>query len=286
MENTGIGTPAKTLFDLPVEDIMVTHVAKYLDIGDLFALRMCSEYCKVLADQMLGGIEFANLDFSRWKRLKPDASVQNMLSLISTNSRCLRKLIICRIEGLAEDVFFNFLDNNANLREIEISYCTIEPITPIAKLPTFVNCKNIIKLTINRSKGFVNFLDILCKHNNHLLEIDFESMNHTDDKILKTFLEKQPHMENITFAVCSMTYAREILQTIAETCQDLKYLIFENDWDVGDDIIKTIVKNCPKLIKCNLDQCQRAAYYDEYDEYHYEGSYYDSDDLDPCYEVN
>lgn len=245
MGDTNLSATAKTLFDLPVEDIMVMNVAKYLDIEDLFALRKCSEYCEVLADQMLGGLKFAVLDFQRWKRLKPntDKSVQDILILISTNSRCLRELIFNNIKSLPEVVLFNFLDKNSNLRQIEISHCTIKPSKPFALLPTLAQCKNIIKLTIERSNGYFNFLNILCKHNNHVLEFNCTMctvMDSRDVQILKTFFEKQPHMESITFALSSVTktYFREILQTIAETCRGLKYLICKNDWVIDDEIIE------------------------------------------------
>lgn len=89
------------LFDIPWEDVLISHVVPYLEIEDLFNLRLCSKQCEKFVDLSLQLLRKCELIFQ-----------EEYLPVLTANCHNLLEL---DYDGRIDDHLFKILLNNPNM---------------------------------------------------------------------------------------------------------------------------------------------------------------------------
>ncbi|XP_055697087.1 uncharacterized protein LOC129798124 [Phlebotomus papatasi] len=220
---------AKTLFDLPVEDILVDNVGKYLDLGDIYKFGKCSKDCKVLANSMAAKISCLHLkdDFNFYD--VPEAQLPDFMSWISQNCRHLKIIFITNFTHAWPHNHFliELLNNNDEL--LSFRACSLlEDITHTGNIPLFplATRKNLKELVLMRFNFDDNFLIKFTENNNQLRRIIFNSSMGFSEKVLLEFLKMQPHLEHIDLRGCDIIISDidSFISVIKNACPKLGLL--------------------------------------------------------------
>ncbi|XP_055708359.1 uncharacterized protein LOC129804786 [Phlebotomus papatasi] len=244
----------KTLFDIPIEDILVDNVGQYLRLKDIYNLRMCSKDCEIIADSMAAAKSFLRVpfDFPCCERKPPSGDV---LSWILQNCRRLKTIEL----GLSinwwrlkmnwlKDFISELLINNPQLESFSsFSYKTLS--TELV-LPLATHCKKLKQLSLHGYDFHGDFLCKLAEHNNQLREVDFSWSILPSDDDFPDFFKKQPHLEYIDLkGICITRLNATLLTTIGNGCPKVKTLNIQHvEGGVNKAKLKEIKEKCPKIL--------------------------------------
>ncbi|XP_055695909.1 uncharacterized protein LOC129797411 [Lutzomyia longipalpis] len=247
-------SPARaTFFDLPLYDVVVTVIAKYLSWYDLYSFSLCSKRCKDIADCMLAkGLDRVTIYGDGKYNLSPYRT-------IIQNSMRLRSVVLQHMDKLNNDICQKFLTNNLYLEEVKMYSC--QAISSDGLLP-LRSCTNLKKLSLSRMPIDQKFFKAFNEINKNLVEVNITDLNINAEE-LREFLAHQPHLEKITIALRD-TNIKPCLVELPNLCPKLKYLDIHNAYYTSDvhDILKNLPDNCPKLTKICLSR-DEFGYEDE-----------------------
>ncbi|XP_055697086.1 F-box/LRR-repeat protein 15-like [Phlebotomus papatasi] len=237
----------KTLFDLPLEDILVDNVGKYLDLGDIYRFGKCSKVCKVLADSMAATkTEFILINKCATYNIL-ETQFSDFISYIVEKCRQLKYITIFTYVWTYKNFLIELLKNNP---QVEI-FCALncenqkhKDALPLVQLTTQKKLKNLVLMRFNLDD---NFLIKLSENNNQLREVNFSHCTGFSEDALLKFLEKQPHLGYIDLTSCDITDSDSLLSVIRNTCSKLEILEITGIKGVTKDDISKIKENCPKI---------------------------------------
>lgn len=221
-----ISTHCRSIFDLPVEDIVITHIAKYLTLVDIFNFRTCSRDCRDLANKMLAGRDEVAL--TQVTEMCGEMSFR----VIVQNCRKLKKFRLHFLSWLTDELLIEFLQNNPLLEMVEFYYCqnvTCEGLRPL------VSCKNIVSLWLALMKCDDKMLQDISLHNNNLVEVNLSSVWKVSAECLMEFFKNQPQLQ-VIFMPC-LEDGQKVVQTIIEHCPNLRNLCIIDCEPVTDDLV-------------------------------------------------
>lgn len=218
--------PVVTIFDLPVEDIVVPSIiTKYLSIRDLFAFRACSLASQDLVDYVLG--KLPAITITSW------LTDENFF-VITEKCWKVRKIVLEGLDWLTDRMLAKFLHNNPNLEELTINSCF--RITSRGLRPLASTCRNLSVLNVPRIKFCDDFLVKIGRCNRRLRKVDFTNVRRFSPKHLQNFLQTQ---ECLT--VLDLRGARAdihaSLYVISQTCQELEGLFIDGCFGVTEAAI-------------------------------------------------
>ncbi|XP_055678246.1 F-box/LRR-repeat protein 15-like [Lutzomyia longipalpis] len=235
---TGEAIRETTIFDIPVQDIMVDRIAKFLRWEDLVNLRCCSRSAQELADRLFEGL-------SKLQIIHYTGCLKGPFPFIFRTCRKLRKIYLSNLAWLTNELLVELLCNNPNLEFFHISLCP--KITATGLLPLATHNKKLLFLFMPHMNFDDEFLNLFNQHNHQLLRVDFAWNKKITGPCLQTFFENQPNLTKIR-----LTYVKAdistCLQTIAKVCRKLYYMdISHCVVDVDDHVILGIADNCPDI---------------------------------------
>lgn len=221
-------TSPKTLFDLPLEDILVDNVGKYLVLEDIYMFGKCSKDCKVLANAMAAAKSYLLLNDFEFFDI-PDTQLTDFMSWVSQNCRHLRKIMVFTHAVQHNQFLTELLNNNPQLE----SFCAgsfEDSGTRIIPLLTLATRKKITELTLVHIFVDNEFLIKLTENNNQLRRINFSWSTGFSEDVLLKLLEKQPHLEHINLKHCDIYFSDidSFLSAIRNTCPKLEMLDIAN----------------------------------------------------------
>ncbi|XP_055684737.1 F-box/LRR-repeat protein 15-like isoform X1 [Lutzomyia longipalpis] len=230
-----------TLLDLPVEDILVTHIAKYLNWWDLFAFRRCSRSCKGIAERMLAA-GLWDLKIYQWAHPKAPYRI------IFENCTRLRRISFSTLYWLTDERFRVLLSNNPFLEDVCLIVCVV--LRSKGFLALAEHSANLRRLTLSHCYFNDDFLRALNENNNQLLKVDFSYSQRFSRGGLQEFFKKQPHLEDINLrgVRCNI---RSSLSVIMRNCPNLHTLDIKGCRGVHEDDVLELAKKCPKLHTIN-----------------------------------
>lgn len=222
-----------TLFDLPVQDIVCTHIAKYLRIDDIFRFRETSPECLKLGNEILAGLRV--LELEDYDLYVPRISLLHFKGgrLINTeyyalieHCRNLQKLTLKRLRNITSAILCELLRNNPHLRDITIESCKTIYYRPLYTIA--VKCKELTRLSLRDMLCNERFLCTLAQYNTKLVALEIVRNKRTIlQECLEEFFAKQPNLEWINLEKlipCFMRDISSVLAVIAGVCRNLRYL--------------------------------------------------------------
>ncbi|XP_055705029.1 uncharacterized protein LOC129802865 [Phlebotomus papatasi] len=256
-----------TLFDLPVQDIACTHIAKYLSVEDIFNFRECSPDCLNLGNEILANLRVILLE--DYDLCIPHSSkgrvINNEYYALIKYCRNLQKLTLKRLRYVTSAILCGLLRNNPHLRDITIESCKTIYYRPLYTIA--VRCKNLTRLSLSGMYCNERFLYILAKHNTNLVALEIICNKRTiSQKCLEEFFAKQPNLEWINLEKLTPCFMRDIspvLAVIAGVCRNLRYLNISRCPGVENESLINIAKSCPKMEKIVLYLVDEYDYSDD-----------------------
>lgn len=217
-----------TIFDIPVQDIMIDRIAKYLRWEDLVNLRCCSRDARDLADAMFQGL-------TKLQIIHYTNSHNGPFPFIFRTCHKLRKIYLSNLAWLTDDLLVELLHNNPHLEFVHISLCT--RITARGLIPLATHNKKLLFLFMPHMNFGDDFLNVFNEHNKQLLRVDFAWNKKLTGPCLQTFFENQPNLTKIR-----LTYVKAdisaCLVTISKVCRKLYYIDVSHCLvDVDDNVI-------------------------------------------------
>ncbi|XP_055681175.1 F-box/LRR-repeat protein 15-like [Lutzomyia longipalpis] len=231
---------SRTIFDLPVEDIVVPHIGKYLTLRDLLTFRKASVACEYLADAILG---------RRTKLTIPPWMTAEHFEVITETCHRVRKVVLDGLDWLTDRLLAKFLQNNPLLEDVTIDSCcgiSSRGLRPLAM------SRELRVLSVPKIKFCDDFLQRLGRHNRRLRKVDFSNVCRFSPKYLQSFLETQPCLTVIDLRGARMDIHSSLF-TIPQVCRDLEGLYIDGCFGVTEAAILNIVNKCPKFCEISMD---------------------------------
>uniref|UniRef100_A0A1L8DBA1 F-box domain-containing protein n=1 Tax=Nyssomyia neivai TaxID=330878 RepID=A0A1L8DBA1_9DIPT len=227
-----------TIFDIPVQDIMVDRLAKYLRWEDLVNLRNCSRGARELADCMFNGL-------TKIQIIHYTGCVKCPFDVILQYCRKLRKIYLSNLAWLTDDLLVELLCRNPHLEFFHISLCT--NITATGMIPLATHSKKLQFLFVPHMNFGDEFLNVFNQHNNQLQRIDLAWNERLTGQCLEKFFQNQPNLKKIRLTYVKADVSMSLV-TIAKVCRKLYYMDISHCMvEVDDRVILDIAENCPDL---------------------------------------
>ena len=174
----------KTLFDLPIEDVLYTRILIHLNIHDLLNLTLINK-------------SVTNVIRNYFKQLKEmDFSInytepisEDIFTILHENCTNLRVLNFNGCRWITNTHLRSLIARNINLEKISLANClqiTLEGVEPI------INCKNLTHLHLAHCKLADNhFLELLFKNNKNLNYLNLSGINNEFNEEVENVIKKK-----------------------------------------------------------------------------------------------
>uniref|UniRef100_A0A1L8D7D7 F-box domain-containing protein n=1 Tax=Nyssomyia neivai TaxID=330878 RepID=A0A1L8D7D7_9DIPT len=209
--NPDEGIPSTTIFDLPVEDVLVTYIGKYLCWQDLLNFAKCSRECREIASMLFAKIEkiswSAKIDLQRTPQHQQLEILSDLMNYLSNYAKNLKTIEI---------------DWDTRSCPADISFAELKEITLKGLQLISMNCKNLENLIIPYVDVDDDFLVKFKENNNQLRNLDISTSNRISESILEEFFRNQPHLIKIYLDLLDIHPTT--LLAIADICHDIKSL--------------------------------------------------------------
>lgn len=214
------GVNPKTLLDLPMEDILIDNVGKYLNFVDIYNLRKCSKHFEAAADAMAAkksAFILSEDHASNFFIRSSDEQFNDFTSWVVQRRRPLHfyKIIDFVLYKPEHDYFLCklLLFNHAPIESFSARSLLPMPSLGIHQLAIHdFMCDKLTYLSLDCFKIVNNFLNALAYNNKQLREVRFLECEFSE-RALRKFLKKQPRLERIDLTG-SVIYEKELFFTV------------------------------------------------------------------------
>lgn len=243
-------------FDLPWEDIVFSHIFKYLEISQIFSCRRVSKTFKKMCQcyfdscRSLNCSEKASSKTKRNSLMPPEA-----FKTIVQNNNSLQHLILkdCK-DTVNQDSLIKILKRSPRLLTLDIS-----GILNSTNLVLFVvgeHCRSLKKISLSGCRwvdtdGIVN-LSMCCPE---LEYIDLSGCWEITDYCVTSLASFSSHLQHIALNGC-YGITNNGLRSISRSCQCLKHLGVTSCWRITDVAIRAIGEYCAALESLDVKDCR------------------------------
>lgn len=215
------------LESIPLEDVFIPLIAKYLSLKDLLRFRCCSRECKFIAEKCIVNfkcINFANKNSKFTRKL--------FIKLVDLNSGRLLSLNLSRCHWLTDEILKSTLVKcHLSLREVIVNDC--ENLTSVSIQPLIIKCKELRILKMSNCQWVTTgSLDALTLHHSNIEDLDLSYCHFISTRCLTTMFRK--------FSA-------------------VRILNLEKNPNVTNIVLSQLASSCPQLTTVNLSFCDNIS---------------------------
>lgn len=236
-------------YGLPWEDVIISHIFKYLEISEIFSLRRVCKHFQKLCQHYFDSCRY--LDCSKRRSEMP---LQSFKIILRDNSS-LQHLILkdCR-NTINEETLIEVLKRSARLLSLDLS--GISNLTNLVFFVIAEHCKNLKKISLAQCRwvatdGIVN-LSMCCPD---LEYVNLSGCWEVSDYCVTSLASFSNQLKYLSLNGC-YGITNNGLRSISRSCRLLAHLGISGCWRITDDSVRAIGEYCEGLASLEVKDCR------------------------------